>query len=219
MTQQLSFETYRGNPAANYEHYFVPAIGAPLAQDLVELAALRPGERVVDVACGTGVVTRLAAERVGDAAVAGVDVNPGMLEVARTAAQDTAIEWHEASADALPLGDARFDVALCQMGLQFFPDRLAALRELRRVLRPGGRAVLNVPGPTPPLLAVLERALGRHLGPEVAGDLRSRSSGVSDGREPAAPARPAAVRAHSRRLMRRTLRVCRGSPDRTSPIL
>jgi ubiquinone/menaquinone biosynthesis C-methylase UbiE len=169
MTQQISFETYRGNPAANYEQYFVPAIGAPLAQDLVELAALRPGERIVDVACGTGVVTRLAAERVGDAAVAGVDVNPAMLEVARTATQDTAIEWHEASADALPLGDATFDVALCQMGLQFFPDRLGALREMRRVLSSGGRAALNVPGPTPPLLAVLEQALGRHLGPEAAG--------------------------------------------------
>jgi ubiquinone/menaquinone biosynthesis C-methylase UbiE len=169
MTQQISFETYRGNPAANYEHYFVPAIGAPLAQDLVELAALRPGERVVDVACGTGVVTRLAAERVGDAAVAGVDVNPAMLEVARTATQDTAIEWHAASADALPLGDATFDVALCQMGLQFFPDRLGALREMRRVVSSGGRAALNVPGPTPPLLAVLEQALGRHLGPEAAG--------------------------------------------------
>jgi len=169
MTQQLSSKTYRGNPAANYEHYFVPAIAAPLARDLVELAALRPGERVVDVACGTGVVTRLAAERVGDVAVAGVDVNPAMLEVARTAAQDAAIEWHEASADALPLGDATFDVALCQMGLQFFPDRLGALRELRRVLRPRGRVILNVPGPTPPPFAVLEQALGRHLGPEAAG--------------------------------------------------
>lgn len=92
-----------------------------------------------------------------------------MLEVARTATQDTAIEWHEASADALPLGDATFDVALCQMGLQFFPDRLGALREMRRVLISGGRAALNVPGPTPPLLAVLEQALGRHLGPEAAG--------------------------------------------------
>jgi ubiquinone/menaquinone biosynthesis C-methylase UbiE len=169
MTQQLSFETYRGNPAANYERYFVPAIASPLARDLVELAALRPGERVVDVACGTGVVTRLAADRVGDSAVAGVDVNPGMLEVARTAAPDTAIEWHAASADALPLGDGTFDVALCQMGLQFFPDRLGALRELRRVLAPGGRVALNVPGPTPPPLAVLERALGRHLGPQAAG--------------------------------------------------
>jgi ubiquinone/menaquinone biosynthesis C-methylase UbiE len=169
MRQQLSFETYRGNPAANYEHYFVPAIAAPLAHDLVELAALRPGERVVDVACGTGVVTRLVAERVGDAAVAGVDIDPGMLEVARSAAPDTAIEWHEASADALPLGDATFDVGLCQMGLQFFPDRLGALRELRRVVSPGGRAALNVPGPTPPLLSVLEQALGRHLGLQAAG--------------------------------------------------
>jgi len=169
MTQQVSYRTYGGGPAANYERYFVPAIGAPLAQDLVELAELQPGEHVLDVACGTGVVTRLAAERVGDSAVAGVDVNPGMLEVARNAARDTAIEWHEASADALPLGDATFDVALCQMGLQFFPDRLGALREMRRVLSSGGRAALNVPGPTPPLLAVLEQALGRHFGPEAAG--------------------------------------------------
>ncbi len=59
MTQQISYETYSGGPAANYERYFVPAIGAPLATDLIELAELRPGERVLDVACGTGVVTRL----------------------------------------------------------------------------------------------------------------------------------------------------------------
>jgi ubiquinone/menaquinone biosynthesis C-methylase UbiE len=169
MTQQISYRTYGGGPAANYERYFVPAIGAPLAHDLIELAELRPGEHVLDVACGTGVVTRLAAERVGDSAVAGVDVNPGMLEVARNAAPDAAIEWHEASAEALPLGDATFDVVLCQMGLQFFPDRQGALREMQRVLRPGGRVVLNVPGPTPPLLAVLEQALRRHIGPEAGG--------------------------------------------------
>jgi ubiquinone/menaquinone biosynthesis C-methylase UbiE len=168
MTQQTSHETYGGGPAANYERYFVPAIGAPVAHDLIELAELRSGEHVVDVACGTGVVTRLAAERVGGA-VAGVDVNPGMLQVARNVARDTAIEWHEASAEALPLGDATFDVALCQMGVQFFPDRPGALREMRRVLRPGGRVVLNVPGPTPPPLAVLEHALRRHIGPEAGG--------------------------------------------------
>ena len=169
MTQQISYETYSGGPAANYERYFVPAIGAPLANDLIELAELRPGERVLDVACGTGVVTRLAAERVGGGAVAGLDVNPGMLQVARQASGDKAIEWHEASAEALPLGDGTFDVVLCQMGLQFVPDRLGAVREMRRVLVPGGRVVLNVPGPTPPPIAVLEQALRRHIGPEAGG--------------------------------------------------
>lgn len=169
MTQWTSVETYGANPAANYERYFVPAIGEPLGRSLIALAVLRAGERVVDVACGTGVVTRLAAEEVGDSSVVGVDVNPGMLAVARAAASDAAIEWHEASADGLPLGDGTFDVALCQMGLQFFPDRYGALRELRRVLVPGGRIVLNVPGPTPALFVPLEDALGRHLGPEAAG--------------------------------------------------
>ena len=107
MTQQTSYETYSGGPAANYERYFVPAIGAPLAHELIELAELRPGGQVVDVACGTGVVTRLAARRIGDeGAVAGVHVNPGMLQVARNVASETAIEFHEASAEALPLRDA-----------------------------------------------------------------------------------------------------------------
>jgi ubiquinone/menaquinone biosynthesis C-methylase UbiE len=169
MTQQTSHQTYSGQPAVNYERYFVPAIGAPLGHDLVELAELGPGEDVVDVACGTGVVARLAAERVGGGVIAGVDVNPGMLQVARDVAGDTAIEWHEASAEALPLGDATFDVALCQMGLQFFPDRPRALAELRRVLRPDGRVILNVRGPTPPAFAVLEQALRRHIGPEAGG--------------------------------------------------
>jgi ubiquinone/menaquinone biosynthesis C-methylase UbiE len=169
VTHQTSVEIDPRNPAVNYERFFVPAIGEPLARALIELAELRPGERVVDVACGTGLVTKLAAEQVGRAAVAGVDVNPGMLAVARDVASDSAIEWHEASAEGLPLGDGTFDVAFCQMGLQFFPDRPGALRELRRVLTPGGRVVLNVPGPRPALFAPLEDALRRHLGPEAAG--------------------------------------------------
>jgi ubiquinone/menaquinone biosynthesis C-methylase UbiE len=161
---------YLGNAAENYEHYFVPAIAAPLAADLVARAALRPGERVVDIACGTGVVTRLAAQRVGVAGtVAGVDVNAGMLAVGRAAAPaGMAIDWYEASAEDLPLPDEAFDVALCQLALQFFADKPAALREMRRVLTPGGRLLLNVPGPTPPLFAVLEAALARHLASDVA---------------------------------------------------
>jgi SAM-dependent methyltransferase len=169
MTAQISFETYRGDAAENYQRYFVPAIGAPLAYELVERAALRPGERVVDVACGTGVVTRLAAERVGPAGtVVGVDFNPAMLAVASDADGAGAIEWHEANADALRLPDESFEVVLCQLGLQFFADRAKALREMRRVLVPGGRALVSVPGPAPRLFAVADEAVARHLGPDAS---------------------------------------------------
>ena len=94
----VSFKQYGGNAAENYERYFVPTIGIAFATALLDAAALHPGERVLDVACGTGVVTRLAAERVGpNGAVAGLDLNPGMLAVARSVpSSGAAIEWHEA---------------------------------------------------------------------------------------------------------------------------
>jgi ubiquinone/menaquinone biosynthesis C-methylase UbiE len=167
MAQQISQEPYVGGPAANYERYFVPAIGAPLAYGLIELAELRPGEHVLDVACGTGIAARLAAERVLDSPVVGVDVNLGMLTVASETAPE--IEWWQASAEALPFVDAAFDVVLCQMGIQFCSDRRAALSEMHRVLKPGGRVVLSVPGPAPAPLRVLEQALRRHIGPEAGG--------------------------------------------------
>jgi ubiquinone/menaquinone biosynthesis C-methylase UbiE len=165
-----SFDTYGGSAAENYERFFIPAIGEPLAIDLVDAAELQAGEHVLDVACGTGIVARLAAKRVGPTgSVAGLDINPGMLAVAHSAAPDApAIAWHEASADATSLPDAAYDAVLCQMGLQFFPDRVAALREMRRVLAPGGRTVVNVPGPTPDLFAILADGLARHVNPEAA---------------------------------------------------
>lgn len=168
--QQRGSGTPNGNPAENYERDFVPAIAAPLANDLVDGAGLHRGERVLDVACGTGVVARLAARQVGgEGAVVGIDVNPEMLDVARTETVGAPIEWRQASADALPLGDATFDVAFCQMGLQFFPDRLASLGEMRRVLTHDGRAVINVPGPTPAIFEIFEDVLARQAGPEAAG--------------------------------------------------
>jgi ubiquinone/menaquinone biosynthesis C-methylase UbiE len=171
-TQQVYGETYGGTGPENYQRYFVPAIGRPVADDLIEVAGLQPGERVLDVACGTGVVTRLAAERVGPrGSVAGLDVNPSMLAVARaeTRAGCGSHHWYEASAEAMPLPDGAYDVVLCQMGLQFIPNKLAALRDMRRVLAPGGRIHLNVPGPKPPLFEVMREAVGRHLGAEAAG--------------------------------------------------
>ena len=162
-------KAYGENPAANYEKFFVPAIGAPVATDLIRVAALRPGERVLDVACGTGVVARLASQQVGDTGtVAGLDINAGMLAIARSAlAPGTPIEWHDASAEAMPFPDASFDVVLCQMGLQFMPDKHAALREMWRVLERGGRLILNVPGPTPQLFTIMGKALARHVDAEA----------------------------------------------------
>src|ERR671919_1882357 len=171
MADQHFGKSYGGNPPTNYERFFVPAIGAPLATDLIRLAALRPGERVLDVACGTGVVARLAAQQVGaTGTVAGLDINPGMLAVARSATPPgMTIEWHEASAEAMPLPEASFDVVLCQMGLQFMPDKHAALSEMRRVLVRGGRLILNMPGPTPRLFTIMGEALEHHIGAEATG--------------------------------------------------
>lgn len=139
-----------GNAADVYERALVPAVFAPWAPQVVALAEPRPGERVLDVACGTGVVARLASQRVGRIGkVVGLDLNPGMLAVAAASAagQSSAaapITWQEASAIKMPLPDAAFDIVYCQLGLQFFPDRPAALREMYRVLVPGGRLGLMV---------------------------------------------------------------------------
>ena len=174
ISRQNSYQTYGGSAPENYERYFVPVIGAPLATDLIDTAALRPGERVLDVACGTGVVARLAAERVGAAGtVAALDINPGMLAVARSIAPPgRSIEWFETSAEAMPLPDEAFDVVLCQLGLQFFPDQPAALREMRRVLAPGGRLAIKVVGPAPRIFVILAEALARHINPEVGAFMR-----------------------------------------------
>jgi ubiquinone/menaquinone biosynthesis C-methylase UbiE len=130
-----------------YERYVSRYILGPWAPLLVDAARLAVGERVLDVACGTGIVARAAAERVGSAGrVVGLDLNRGMIAVARTLPPPISapIEWIERSALDLQLGDASFDVVLCQQGLQFFPDKVLALSEMRRVLGRHGRLALSV---------------------------------------------------------------------------
>jgi ubiquinone/menaquinone biosynthesis C-methylase UbiE len=168
--EQVYGKSFGGNPAENYQRFFVPSIGAPVADDLIGVADLKPGERVLDVACGTGVVTRLAAERVSaDGAAAGLDVSPAMLAVARSqTSPGVSIDWYDASAESMPLPDKAVDVVLCQMGLQFVPDKLAALREMRRVLDTDGRVFVTMPGPKPPMFAIMSDALARHLNPKAA---------------------------------------------------
>ncbi len=189
-----------GSAAEVYEAELVPAIFGAWAPVVVDLCDPRPGERVLDLACGTGVVARLAAQRVGPTGrVVGVDPNPGMLAVARAGVApepDAApVEWHQAGAEALPLADAGFDVVCCQLGLQFFVDRPTALREMHRVLAPGGRLALMVwrsidhsPG-----FAALLAALERHVGAAAAAVVRAPFS-LSDDAELEALIRAAGFR-------------------------
>src|SRR5262245_23264478 len=147
MIQQGQWQVAGSAPEV-YERDLVPAVFGPWAPILIGLAPPEPGDRVIDIACGTGIVARIAAARVGPSgAVAGVDLNPGMLNVARSlrTTDDAApVHWQEASADKLPFPDDSFDVAYCQMGLPFFADRPTALGERRRVLSTKGRLAVMV---------------------------------------------------------------------------
>ena len=164
---------YAGSAAERYQREFVPAIAGPFAEDLVAGARLAAGQRVLDVACGTGVVARLAAERVGPGgAVTALDLNPGMLSVARALPSSGAeIRWYETAAESMPLPDGAFDLAFCQLGLQFMADKVAAIREMRRVLVPGGRVFASMPPPSA-FFDVLDAALTRHVGSEAGGFVR-----------------------------------------------
>jgi SAM-dependent methyltransferase len=126
-----------------YDAFFVPALFAEWAPRVAAEAQLHPGMRVLDVACGTGVLTLEAAKAVAPTGAAvGVDLNPGMLDVARRKAPE--LRWQEAPAEALPFKAESFDAALSQFGLMFFADKDAAIAEMWRVLRPGARLVIAV---------------------------------------------------------------------------
>jgi ubiquinone/menaquinone biosynthesis C-methylase UbiE len=160
--------------AEAYERYAVASWSGALAEQLIALAAPAPGERVLDVACGTGIVARLAAQAVGEGgSVTGVDLNGGMLDVAR--ARDATIVWRQGDVEALALQDGSVDVVTCQQGLQFFPRRGAALAEMHRVLAPSGRLALSVMRPIAhnPGWGALADALARHAGPEAGAMMRA----------------------------------------------
>lgn len=126
-----------------YEAFFVPALFEEWTSRVVAAAGLRPPMEVLDVACGTGVLTKMAATSVlPGGRVVGVDLNPGMLAVARR--KDAPIEWCEAPAESLPYGARTFDAVVSQFGLMFFSDQRRALAEMWKVLRPGGRLVVAV---------------------------------------------------------------------------
>lgn len=166
-----------GNWAEIYHTCFVPTLIAPWVDHTLALAALRPGERLLDVACGTGAVTLPAAEIVGQTGqVVGLDPNPEALAVARRVNGQNGggkIEWREGVADSLPFADGSFDCVTCQFGAMFFSERVAALKEMRRVLATGGRLVLTTWGPLDRNLgnAAMAQAWKARVSPEHAAKL------------------------------------------------
>ena len=162
------------NAAEVYDEFFLPALFAAWTPRVVAAAALQPGQRVVDVACGTGVLAMEAALATSPGGhIVGVDLNPGMLAVAERKAPE--IDWLEAPAESLPFQPEAFDAAVSQFGLMFFEDKPAAIAEMWRVIRPGGRLAIavwdsleNTPG-----YSAITSLLARLFGDDVAALLES----------------------------------------------
>jgi SAM-dependent methyltransferase len=198
-------------PAEVYDAAFVPALFSQWGPVVAEAAGVDAGDRVLDIACGTGVLALAAAERAGPkGVVVGLDANEQMLDIARR--KHAGVEWRLGRAESLPFDDCSFDAAVSQFGLMFFDDRVAALREAMRVLRPGGRLAIAVwddversPGYAA-LAALLQRLFGDPVAqsfraPFVLGD-RDRllalaaQAGIAGGsvRQVARPVRFASIR-------------------------
>ena len=140
-------EALNTSAAEALEKFLMPTLFGPWAAEVVDRAAPQSGEHLLDVACGTGAAARFAAKHVGPTGhVIGLDLDAGMLEVARQCAEREGIhiEWRQADVIEMPFGDQDFDVVLCCQGLQFFRQKLDALREIHRILKPEGRLTASV---------------------------------------------------------------------------
>jgi ubiquinone/menaquinone biosynthesis C-methylase UbiE len=137
-------KVFAGSIPRLYEDYFVPLIFAPYADDLAGRVAIRTPARVLEIAAGTGVVTRALAERLSPTTeIVATDLNAGMLETAKQVGTSRPVQWRPADAMQLPFADGEFDVVVCQFGVMFFPDKGHAFAQARRVLRPGGAFLFN----------------------------------------------------------------------------
>lgn len=158
-----------------YEQVFVPAVMQTWANQLVDLAKANPGTRILDVACGSGVVTHLFAEHTGKTGqIVGYDISPDMIAIAQAKQPGAAIEWRLGNALELPFKDGSFDIVTCQHGLMFFEDRVKGLQEMYRVLAPGGKLLVLVWGPIEdnPGFLVAAEGFGRYAGIESGNSIR-----------------------------------------------
>lgn len=176
--QQTPKEDVVLESARIYNERAVPALFIPWGRRLLEDVPIGRGQDILDVACGSGAVTRLAAAKVGiNGSLTGLDMNPGMLEIARESCRyvQPEIDWRQGDATDMPFDDEGFDTVVCQQGVQFIPDKSAALKEIHRVLRPGGwlgftvwRGTDRLPG-----YHALCKALEEHVGTDAADVMRT----------------------------------------------
>jgi len=137
-------KVFAGSIPKIYETHLVPLIFEPYAADIAKRLGPRRPARVLEVAAGTGVVTRALVAALPDAAIVATDLNQAMLDQAAAVGTQRAVEWRQADAMQLPFPDASFDAVVCQFGVMFFPDKVKAFAEARRVLKPGGVYIFNV---------------------------------------------------------------------------
>lgn len=157
--------------AESYENQKVPAIFAPLAKATLEAIALPENGAIIDLACGTGIIPRLLTEHLpGKGRIVGSDLNPAMIEVARRTMPETghSVDWIASDVADLPCGDDEFDMAFVQQGLQFFPERPAAMAEIHRVLAPGGKLVLTVWSSISPFFQAVSDSLKQRVSETAA---------------------------------------------------
>jgi SAM-dependent methyltransferase len=145
MSSPNTDKVFAGSIPKLYDTYLVPLIFEPYAADLANRLRARPLSRVLEIAAGTGVVTRALASALPESAtIVATDLNQAMLDQASVVGTKRAVEWRQADAMQLPFPDATFDAVACQFGVMFFPDKPKAFSEARRVLRPGGVFIFNV---------------------------------------------------------------------------
>lgn len=157
--------------AESYERQKVPAIFAPMIEATLRTISLPQRAYVLDVACGTGAVSRAVAPRLAEPSkIVGADLNPAMVEIARRSVSNGIhdFEFVTAPADAMPFGEATFDFVFCQHGLQFFPDKPASLAEMRRVTKTGGKLIVTCWSAIPPFFQVVQGVLANRLGEDAA---------------------------------------------------
>jgi ubiquinone/menaquinone biosynthesis C-methylase UbiE len=137
-------QTFAGSIPALYDRHLGPLLFEPYALDLAERVARLAPKRMLEIAAGTGIVTRALSKKLPAVSIVATDLNQPMLDHAAARLTSARITWRQADAQALPFDDASFDVLVCQFGVMFFPDKAKAFSEARRVLAPGGRFLFNV---------------------------------------------------------------------------